>query len=365
MSKPLYSLRSSVHKELLFESQLNEIDWDDTYSDVSKSCMSHDALVDYLNRVRANSPKATKDREKFKTNDPYVHAKSDVFKKGEETIDIDHFIKQITRPPDTVVNTNKKMLKSGKAHEFVYKTGVPALRGIAYDIDAGKFYNINTCPGAGSCIAICYARKGNYIRYAGSYDGMTRRLNYLLNFPDKYEQQMYNELKAKCEEYKAFEGYKSRLILRWNDSGDFFAKRYVKMAEDVMAKLKGEGYNIDSYAYTKVGDVANDSEVDSTFSSGANKREMGKVYSDNQKMALVVPKDIFKDLDFMKVADEQELKKRIAKFFNININDVLTYDEMMSTPTGEEAKLHVIVTPEDGDDAAFRPDVKSVLLTQH
>jgi hypothetical protein len=82
-------------------------------------------------------------------------------------------------------------------------------------------------------------------------------------------------------------------------------------------------------------------------------------------MSLVVPSKLFKDLDLMRVDDEQTLKQRVAKFFNLNPQDVITYDEMMSTPKGKEAKLHVIVTPNDGDDAAFRPDVKSVLLTQH
>ncbi len=195
---------------------------------------------------------------------------------------------------------------------------------------------------------------------------MTRRLNSLLNYPDKYEEQMYVELKAKCEEHRALKGYKGKVILRWNDSGDFFAKRYVKMAEYVMARLQKEGFNVESYAYTKVADVASDSDFGgTTFSSGANKRQSDKVDPSKQKMSLVVPSKLFKDLDFMKVDDEVILKERIAKFFNFKLEDVIGYDELMSTPRQGEPKWHVIVTPKDGDDAAFRPDVKSVLLTQH
>jgi hypothetical protein len=344
---------------------INEIDWEGDFSDVKETCISPEKVVNYLNRVRANSPKKTKDREKFDTNKPFVHSKSKVFKKDDTEIDIEHFIKTITQPPNNVVNTNEKILKSGGPNEYVYKTGLPALRGIVYDIQNQTFHYVNTCPGAGSCAIICYARSGRYIQYPVSYDSMTRRLNMLMNYPNKYEEQMYQELRLKCEEHKAFEGYKSKVILRWNDSGDFFTEKYVKIAENVMDRLQKEGFNIDSYAYTKVADVAKDSDFQSTFSSGANKRETSQIDKVGQKMSEVVPKELFKDLDFMNIDDEQELKRRIAKSFQINPSYLLTYDEMMQTPKTSIPKWFVIVTPNNGDDAAFRKDVKTILLTQH
>jgi hypothetical protein len=344
---------------------LNEIDWDSDFKDVKQSCINPVEVVDYLNRVRANAPKKTKDREKFGAKYPFVHSKSSFFKDTEGGIDIEHFIGKMTTPPNNVINTNEKILKSGGPNEYVYKTGIPAFRGIVYDISKGKFHYINTCPGAGDCVLICYALKGRYIQYPVSYDSMTRRLNYMLNYPDKYEEQLYNELKAKAKEHSAFEGYKARVILRWNDSGDFFGKRYNQMAEDVMEKLKSEGYNVDSYAYTKSADVAQNSKLDTTFSQGANRKQSQQMANKDHKESVVVPKELFKDLNFMKVSDEQELKNRVSKFFNIPKNLVITYDELKSTPKGDEQKWAVIVTPNDGDDAAFRPDVKKILLTQH
>ena len=195
---------------------------------------------------------------------------------------------------------------------------------------------------------------------------MTRRLNYLLNHPDKYEEQMYEELKAKCHEHKAFEGYKSKVLLRWNDSGDFFTKKYVDIAENVIKRLKKEGFNIDSYLYTKMANVAKDVDFAVTnFSSGGNKQQASKIDSTKQKMSLIVPTELFKGLDFMKLSDEKILKDRIAKHFNIDKNVLLTYDELMQTPPSKNKKWAVIVTPDDGDDAAMRKDVKAVLLTQH
>ena len=359
-------LKKLFREALAFKAQIDEIDWGKTFSDVQQSCVDPKAVVEYLNKVRANAEAEYGEREKFSKTQPFVHSKSSFFKKGEGEVDIDLFIKEITKKPNNVVNTNEKILKSGGPHEFVYKTGLPAFRGIAYDIEKGTFHYINTCPGAGTCVAICYTMKGRYIQYPVAYDSMTRRLNYLLNYPDKYEAQMYEELKAKCEEHKALKGYKSKVLLRWNDSGDFFAKRYVSIAENVMKRLQSEGYNVDSYAYTKVADVAKGSEFgDTTFSAGASKKETGKVDMSKQKTSVVVPTELFKGLDLMKMDDEQTLKTRVAQHFKLDPNTILTYDEMMSTPKGDKPKWSVIVTPNDGDDAAFRKDVKTILLTQH
>lgn len=345
---------------------LNEIDWEGDFSDVKQTCVSPDDVVDYLNRVIANSPKKTADREKFDTKQPYVHSKSRLFKKGETSVDIDDFISKITAPPTSIISSaNEKIQKSGGRNEFVYNTGLPALRGIVYDIDNETFHYINTCPGAGSCAIICYARKGNYIRYPKSYDNMTRRLNYLLNHPDNFQQQMYNEIEKLAKEHRAYEGYRNKIIIRWNDSGDFFTDKYVKIAEDTINNLRSNGYNVESYAYTKVGDVANDSNFDNTkFSSGANKKETGKVDADKPK-AKIIPIGLFRDLNLEKYSDIDTLKGRVAKTFGMDISTILTFEELLDTPKTNERKWNVMIVRGDGDDAAFRGDVKDVLLAQH
>lgn len=345
---------------------LTEIDWEGDFSDVKKTCVNTEDVVTYLNKVIANAPKATADREKFDAKHPYVHSKSTFFKKGEEKVDIDFFIQKITTPPINIINTNEKILKTGGQNEYVYKTGIPAFRGIAYDIDKKQFIYINTCPGAGDCVFICYALKGRFIQYPASYDSMTRRLNYLLNYPAKYEAQLYDELKAKCKEHKALKGYKSKVLLRWNDSGDFFTKRYVAMADKTIKRLKEEGYNVDSYLYTKMADVAKTADFGVTsFSSGANKQQSGQIDPSSQKTADVIPTGLFKGLDLMKIADIETLKGRVAQSLKVSQNDVIDYDELMQTPESESPRWYVIVTPNDGDDAAKRRDVKRVLLTQH
>jgi len=355
-------------KKLLNEAinqYINEISWEKDFADVQKECLSPEELKSYLNRVISNANKGYGEREKFSPKMPFIHSKSKLFKGGK--LDIEDFAKRITEKPNSLINTNEKMLKSGQPNEYFYKTGVPAFRGIAYDISKNRFYVINTCPGAGECRVICYALKGRYIQYPNSYDLMTRRLNYLLNYPNEYENQLYVELKQICTKHKALKGYESKIILRWNDSGDFFTKKYVSIAEKVIKKLQEEGFNIIDDAYTKMADVAKSSNIGSVaFSLGGSKKERSKIDTDKQKISVWVPTELFKGLDLAKISDKQLLKQKVAEYFNLPLKDIITYAELLKTPENPKLmKWHVLVTPNDGDDAAARKDVKTILLTQH
>ena len=66
---------------LLLREELNEIDYGGKFSDVKTLCITHDALVEYMNDVRANAPLDTAERKKFATKYPFLHTKSKFFKK--------------------------------------------------------------------------------------------------------------------------------------------------------------------------------------------------------------------------------------------------------------------------------------------
>ena len=351
--------------------RLDEIDWQNTFSDVGKVCPDAKEVVKYLNDVKGNANAAYGERKKFPIKSPFIHSKSSFFQKDKSEVDVDEFIQRITKQPNNIINTNEKILKSGGPHEFVYKTGIPAFRGIVYDLENKKFFFVNTCPGAGDCVVKCYARKGNYIRYPNSYDSMTRRINYLLNYPDKYEEQLYQELKAKCEEHEAKQGHKPTVVIRWNDSGDFFGVKYENIATDVKNKLTKEGYKIKAYAYTKVAETAKKSKVGLvTFSQGATNIETEKA-KNVERNSYIIPKSIFSNLNLMKIEDEDKLKLNVISYMksklkiDIPFMNLLSYDELKQMPEQGKPRWYVIVTSEDGDDAAFRKDVKGVLLLEH
>jgi len=163
---------------------LNEIDWEGEFSDVSKECMNVEALKEYLNKVLSNQELPSDKRTKSSL---LVHNKAIPFdEKGE--IDVQAFINNITAYPPNIISQNEKMGKSGTDNSITFNIGIPALRGLVYDMDNKEFYIINTCPGAGSCQRVCYARRGRYVLIPSIFVKQTRILNLLLNKPDEFKE---------------------------------------------------------------------------------------------------------------------------------------------------------------------------------
>lgn len=354
---------------------INEIDWEGEFSDVSKECLSDEALKDYLNNVLANQRLPSDKRTKTPL---LVHNKAIPFdEKGE--IDVEAFIQNITRMPDQIYSQNAKMEKSDADNSITFNIGIPALRGIVYDIENKKFYVVNTCPGAGTCARVCYARRGNYVLLPNVFGKQTRILNLLLNDPELFEKMLRHEIELLIWKNKT-----KNVFFRWNDAGDFFSKRYFKIAADITKTLQDKGYKFESYAHTKMGDVYNlkDPNVTLNFSVDAAEKEKKKVDLSQAKTSEIVPKELFSDLFLkdrahLKVDDKGKLipassdsldvlKQRIADRFNVDINTLIMYDEMLKMPVDDERKWNVIVLPKgQGDVAAQRKDVKRTFLLYH
>ena len=363
---------------------IDEVKWDDDFSDVKKSCIAPEEVVKMLNGQLDRLNSKSKDRKKISANEPIISRGNIPLKDGD--IDVEHFIRQITSKPKMIFDRNPKMEKGDKgALQYTVNTGLPALRSILYDQENNEFYTINTCPGAGACAVNCYARKGFYIMNDGKNLKYTQRLNLLLNDPEEYENIIMDELdplayKIKRESNKLGEDIK--LIIRWNDAGDFFAKKYYDIALSVTSQLLKSGYNVESYAYTKMGGIANiaDDNFIMNFSDDANKRESDKVEIDKVKVSKIVPKDLFKDIfvkkgpHFVKNENgkptfvdggEEELKRLISSKYDVSY-DSLVYTHELPSNQGEPLSYNVIVLPTgDSDIGAQRKDVKFSFLCEH
>lgn len=365
-------------KQLLFERMniisgmpLQEIDWEGDFSDVKSKCINPEELKNYLNKILSGTAKAS-------TDVPKIH-KSAIPTDEFGEIDIDEFINKITEKPKQILSVNSKMAKSSNEDTVVVNVGIPALRGLVYDFKAKQFHFINTCPGAGSCAVICYARRGSYIQYPDVFVKQTRVLNYLLNDPNGFKETLKTEIRALTKS-----NIDKKIQFRWNDAGDFFTKKYFKIASEITEELREEGINIASYGYTKMGDIVNlkDSNVTINWSDDANKRETNKVDTKKVKRSVIVPKELFYDLlkpngtgrgferDEMgrpMYKDKKSiltLKNRLAKEYGVNADSIITYDEMLKLPVGRKI-YNVIVRPKDGDIAAQRSDVKISFLLFH
>ncbi len=377
--KELYNYRINE------SASVNEVDWDEEFSDVKKTCLAPEMVVKMLNDQLSRLDKPSKDREKIDANTPIISRGNLPLADGD--IDVEQFIKEITARPKQIFDRNPKMEKSDTGgFQYTVNTGIPALRGIIYDIDNQKFFTINTCPGAGTCAVSCYARKGFYIMNDGKNLKYIQRLNLLLNDPEEYENIIMDELdplayKIKRDSRK--EGKDIKLVIRWNDAGDFFAKKYYDIAISVTNQLVKAGYNIESYAYTKMGDIANiaDPNFVMNFSDDANKKETAKVDTGAAKISKIVPKELFKDI-FLKdgpsyVKDEKgkamfkddASKERLKILISVKYNvpyETLAFNDELPPEQSSDYLYNVIVLPTgDSDIAAQRRDVRISFLLQH
>lgn len=354
---------------------LTEVDWEGEFSDVSKECISVEELKTYLNNVISNHALAVPERTKSSL---MVHNKAIPFdEKGD--IDVEAFIDDITKMPPQIYSQNTKMEKSVLEDSVTFNIGIPALRGLVYDIEHNEFYIVNTCPGAGACTKVCYARRGRYVIQSNVFVKQTRVLNLLLNYPDKFEKILKREI-----EVLAIKNDSKKIVFRWNDAGDFFTKKYFDIAVKITKELKAEGYNFESYAHTKMGDVynLNDPNITLNFSTDASDKEISKVDTPTAKTSEIVPSALFGDLfvrdkAHFKVDDDGKLipkdnnginvlKQRISDKYDVDVNTLLTYDELLKTPIGNEKSLNVIVMPKgEGDVSAQRRDVKRTFLMYH
>jgi hypothetical protein len=105
--------------------------------------------------------------------------------------------------------------------EGIFNWPLPAFAG---RLDDGRTYN--TCPEAGACAALCYARVGAY-RFKTVLAAHQRNLKMILDTPQEWAQQMTAEL-----QHKRYHGKWVRL----HDSGDFSSEDYLIAWLDIMRK---------------------------------------------------------------------------------------------------------------------------------
>jgi hypothetical protein len=342
--------------------------------------LGHEEIYGYVDRTM----KGTKSK-KEKVTGPIIHASNVKITKsddGEDVWDLEDLANKITKRPSSILGTNAKMKKSAKEGEIIYDLTLPALKGLVIDEETGEFVEITTCPKAGECQLFCYARKGGYIMFPNSSMSAAQALNFLVNDPEGYMNmvnQEIHDIKKKMDK----KGIK--LVVRWHDAGDFFSKEYLNMAYEVAKKNPA----VEFYAYTKIADVATDDKPDNfiiNFSSGSKSSEVKKIEFHKKqgnvvKQGITVPKSMFFDLIAREgtklIKDEQGrtqfknqealdlFKQRLADKYDVDVNTIISYDEMLSIPPSNVPKWNVIVQPGAGDRAANRKDVIDSYLMFH
>lgn len=399
---------------------INEVDWEGDpskygFSDVNKRCMSIEEFVEGLNKELERYQKEPRERERFFKSAEKVpttqllpqYTKSaledlvdpQTNKISNETV-LD-FVKSITAMPATIFDEGEKSKHTNELDPNVHtvNTGIPALRAIVFDKDQQKFYSINTCKGAGSCIVDCYALKGFYVLSDGKNRKLHQRVNLIVNDPNAYYREAFYELQSIA--YTEISQGKS-LKIRWNDAGDWFSRTYYNIAVKITKELKkiktkdidGKEINfadhIFSYGYTKQSDfidLAKKDGITMNFSMGAKQDEINKVNINKTKMSVIVPKEVFDKVFERHVRDEppvykpkmsqETLREKVREWavrseYITPEEELLYTSELVRIPEGKSPfwkggqKYSVIVLPfGDSDISAYRHDVHYTFLMQH
>lgn len=324
--------------------------------------------------VLATTPK--KDR-----SGPFIHQKNIeprteediklVDDKSKKVVPHEVFKKLISTRPPRILQRNTKMKHSGGGKANFFNIGLPALQGLIVDERTGEFKVITTCIGAGKCSLYCYVKDGAslYVSLKEASLYQTRVLNFLVNDPKGFEQQLAREIQTKLTT-AAKEGKK--LVVRWHDSGDFFSPDYEKFAYDIAESFP----HVKFFAYTKMAGMVHAKRPPNffvRFSKGASAVQEKQIDFENTMFADIVPREVFRDLFDSKkkgagIKKEEfidVLKQRVSEYFRIDKRTILTYKEIMRIPETPTPIYNVIVMGGDGDDAALRHDVKAVYLLAH
>jgi hypothetical protein len=309
--------------------------------------------------------------------DPYIHKKTiEIVDMNGNVINQDLLRKEMMSRPVALLGTNEKVGKTG-----ILKISLPAYKGLYFDEHApngGEFKVVSTCLNAGDCKQYCFQQKGRSVMYDNAVLSKSRILNFLLNHWEEFKYKLIDEIET------ARMGNEKKgitTIMRWHDSGDFLSEKYLDLAMDIARRTP----TVTHYAYTKMVSLAKGANVPSNFifrfSVDAGAPENHLIDKLKDKHADVVPKELFKDLmhttkvlvkkiekniwHYNSPESREELKNRVAQYYEINRSTVISFDEMTKIPEQGVNKWNVIVSPSDADTPAHRNDVLGVYLLIH
>ncbi|MFG3429398.1 hypothetical protein [Streptomyces californicus] len=145
-----------------------------------------------------------------------------------------------TAPPAATAPDRPRFLlrkmRSSCATQPIYKWTLPAFAGRLPD---GRTYN--TCPSAGICKNLCYARSGTF-RFSNVLRSHESNLQYVLDDPEAWEEQMTKELES-----ARYHPKNVRTHVRVHDSGDYFSEEYLSAWLRIMRNTP----EVVFYSYTK------------------------------------------------------------------------------------------------------------------
>lgn len=233
----------------------------------------------------------------------------------------DQWMGAIKTRPRKLLASNGKLAKAN-IHQF----SIPAAE--ASIVKGGEVSKMKTCPMAGACLNFCYAQVGSYA-FKASLVAHTRNLQYVLDLPFDFADQMIKEINAKRKVH----------AIRIHDSGDFFNRAYFLVWKSIMDQCPA----VQFYAYTKMVPLFKKLDAE-----GMLPKNFTVIYSQGGKFDHLIDKDkdrhshvfsseedciaagyVLNELDDMPATD------RSIKKIGLVVHGPIVYDKKMTAAVAE------------------------------
>lgn len=142
----------------------------------------------------------------------------------------EQFAELIKIRPKKLLGSNSKLAKAN-----IWQFTLPAAK--ASVVIDGKLQEQTVCHGAKKCLDFCFSSVGSY-NFRASLVAHTRNLQYVLDAPFDFADQMIKEIKSKRKVH----------AIRVHDSGDYISRAYFMVWKSIMEACP----EIIFYSYTKV-----------------------------------------------------------------------------------------------------------------
>lgn len=267
-----------------------------------------------------------------------------------QRFNIEKFKKLISQRPKVLLRTNAKMKKSGNAtNQAFFNTTLPAINGLCLNETTNQLMIVNTCPGAGACKEICYARKGSYVQYKAVALNQTKTLNFIMNDFEGYINQIKRELNSATSKSKG-----KKVVLRFNDSGDMISEKYMKMTVEIAKEMP----DVLFYAYTKSISIAKSLNFPDNYVMNYSMlgKEDKKISPEDKQSVIVEPQKLQEKLG----VNVEEYIKKIWRY-----TDETVYDQIKSVIEKRyRIPKQTLVTLKEFRDSGSKltPDLKVILL---
>lgn len=283
-----------------------------------------------------------------------------------QRFNIERFKKLISQRPKVILRTNAKMKKSGNAtNQAFYNTTLPAINGLCLNEQTNQLMIVNTCPGAGECKVICYARKGSYIQYKAVALNQTKTLNYIMNDFEGYVKQIKKEILAAKSKNK-----EKNIVLRFNDSGDMISEKYMQMTVEIAKEMP----DVTFYAYTKSISVAKSLDFPDNYVMNYSMlgKEDKKISPEDKQSVIVEPEKVLQKVGenvdqyikkIWRYTDNtvyDQIKSVIEKKYRIPKQNLMTLEEFKNSGSKLSPNLKVMLLPDQNPEGIPQENIFSL-----